>query len=123
MPAHAHPVLSCINDDLVVHSEGNHRHTPSSGQPDDARTGDIPGKMIRPPLLTRVKKSDCFTSQRVFHNHRRTLEFVASMAGEAKIFKFGLALFVPRNDMIDDHRITGIELGCLAIGAAAIIRF
>ena len=54
---------------------------------------------------------------------RRTLEFVAAVTGKAKINKLRRPSLAPGKDVIDNHRIAGIRLCCLTIGAAMIVSF
>jgi hypothetical protein len=58
MPPGADPILSRVEDHLIVHLQRHDGHTPNSSQSFDADAGGVPGEMITPLLPARMKERD-----------------------------------------------------------------
>ena len=123
VPANTDPATACINNDLVIDIEGDNGGSPNSCQPSKAYPGCIPGKVVCPRVLTRVKDGYCFAGKRIGHSGRWSLEFITSTAGKTKIEKLGLPALGFRDDVVDHHGLAGIGCGCLTIGTTVVVRF
>lgn len=123
MPSNTHPIPPRIQNDFVVHIKSNNRHTTNRSYTDDADASCVPRKVLYPRLSSRMKERRHFSAERIFYRRRGAFEFVAPMAGKAKIVKLRLPSFTTGNNMVHNHWVPGICLRCLTIGAALIICF
>ena len=70
-----------------------HRSPPRQRQPDDLGEVFIPCEMFLPAMITRMKKADTFSRERVNDAHSIILFAIAPMTGVSQIAEDGLTAF------------------------------
>ena len=123
MPANADPTPARIHDDGVVHIQSHNRRPTHGGQADEQRPWLVPLEMLGPGLLAGMKQEDRLSRQWVRGAGGAAFIFIAAATGKAEVFKGGFTASYLGDDVINGHRLTGVSLGSVAVGAVAIVGF
>ena len=121
MPPHTDPALAGVYDDRVVHIQSNNGRPAYSSQAYELCPGLVPSEMIRPDLLPGMKQGHRVCGQRILGADRAAFELVAATASKAEVSKGGLTVLGLGMNVVHGHRLTGVRLGRVAVGAAMIV--
>lgn len=121
MPAASGPTVASGDDCVTVHAQRNDCGPPNGGEAFNARAVEAPFEMVRPLLSPRMEKRHEFAGQGVFGLGRVAFELVARTAGQAHVFKRGIATFGDGADMVEGQRNAAVRFTGQAIATAVTV--